>query len=62
MSKNTMGIILIVLAVVIIVVSLGAGYIGLSASQAIGTRKIIGAVFGLVVGIAGVGLMAWKRA
>ncbi len=62
MSKNTLGIVLIVLAVVIIVVSLGAGYLGISATTAIGTKKLIGAVVGLVVGIVGIVMMASKKA
>lgn len=62
MSKNTLGIVLIVLAVIIIVGSLGAGYIGLSATTAIGTKKILGAAVGLIVGIVGIVLMARKTA
>ncbi len=54
MSRRTIGIIILVVGILIILGSLGAGYIGLSASTVIGTKKIIGAVVGLVIAIIGV--------
>ncbi len=60
MSKRTIGIILLVVGILIIIGSLGAGYLGLSASAAIGTRKILGAVVGVIVDIVGIYLMVSK--
>ena len=60
MSKRTIGIILLVVGILIILGSLGAGYIGLSASTIIGTKKILGAVVGLIVDIVGIYLMVSK--
>ncbi len=53
MSTRTLGIIILIAGIIIILGSLGAGYIGLSASTAIGTRKILGAVVGLIIGLIG---------
>lgn len=60
MSKRTIGIILLVIGILIILGSLGAGYIGLSASTIIGTKKILGAVVGVIVDIVGIYLMVSK--
>jgi hypothetical protein len=60
MSKKNIGIILLVVGILIIVVSLGAGYLGLSASQTLGTKKIIGAVVGVVIDVVGIYLMVSK--
>lgn len=60
MSKRTIGIILLVVGILIILGSLGSGYIGLSASQAIGTKKILGAVVGLIVDVVGIYFMVSK--
>jgi len=62
MSTKTIGIGLIVIGVLIILVGLGAGYIGLSHNTSIGTNKLIVAGVGLVVGIVGVVLAARKQA
>ncbi len=60
MSKRTIGIILLIVGILIILGSLGAGYIGLSASTVIGTKKILGAVVGVIVDIVGIYLIASK--
>jgi hypothetical protein len=60
MSKKNIGIILLVVGILIIVGSLGAGYLGLSASQTLGTKKILGAVVGVVVDVVGIYLMVSK--
>lgn len=60
MSKRTIGIVLLVVGILIILGSLGSGYIGLSASQAIGTKKILGAVVGLIVDVVGIYFMVSK--
>jgi hypothetical protein len=60
MSKKTLGIVLIIVGILIVVVMLGAGYIGLSASHAIGLKKALGAAVGAIVAIAGIVLMAQK--
>lgn len=61
MSKKTIGIVLLVIGVLIVVGGLGAGYIGLSASTAIGLKKLLMAGAGVVVGIVGVVLMMQKK-
>lgn len=60
MSKRTIGIALLIVGILIILGSLGAGYIGLSGSAAIGTKKLLGAAVGVIVGIVGVYLTASK--
>lgn len=62
MSTKMIGIVLLILGIVIILVALFAGYIGLSASHAIGMRKLLLAGGGLVVGVVGIVLMARKTA
>ena len=60
MSKRTIGIILVIIGILIILATLGAGYIGLSASTAIGTKKILGAIVGVIVDIVGIYLIVSK--
>ena len=60
MSKKSIGIILLIVGILIIVVSLGAGYLGLSASHILGFKKILGAVVGVVVDIVGIYLISSK--
>ena len=62
MPNRTIGIVLLILGILIIMVALFAGYIGLSASHAIGMRKLLLAGGGLVVGVVGIVLMARKTA
>ena len=60
MSNKTLGIVLIVVGILIVVAMLFAHSLGLSASSAIGTKKILGAVVGAVIAIVGVVMMARK--
>lgn len=60
MSKRTIGIVILIVGILIILGTLGAGYIGLSGSTAIGTKKLLGAAVGVIVGIVGVYLTASK--
>ena len=46
--------------ILIIVVSLGAGYLGLSGSHTLGLKKILGAVVGVVVDVVGIYLISSK--
>jgi hypothetical protein len=62
MSTKSIGIVLLILGIVIILVALFAGYIGLSASHAMGLKKLLLAGGGLVVGVVGIVLMARKTA
>jgi hypothetical protein len=61
MSKRTIGIIILIVGLLIILGSLGAGYIGLSASTAIGTRKLLGAAVGVIVDLIGIYLVVSKQ-
>ena len=49
-----------VFGTLIILGSLGAHYIGLSASQALGTKKLLGAGFGVILDVVGVYLVISK--
>ena len=60
MSKKSIGIALLVVGILIIVVSLGAGYLGLSASHTLGLKKILGAGVGVVVDVVGIYLISSK--
>ncbi|HEX7974424.1 MAG TPA: hypothetical protein VF498_08455 [Anaerolineales bacterium] len=60
MSNKTLAIGLIVLGVLILAVVFLAGPLGL-ASNTFGTRKILGAVVGAVVLLAGLGLSFLRR-
>ncbi len=62
MSRKTLALGLIIIGVLVIVVGLGAGYIGLSHTTTIGTNKLILSGAGLVVSIIGVVLMVQKKA
>lgn len=62
MSRKTLAIGLIVIGIIVIIVALGAGYIGLSHSTTLGTNKLILAGAGLVCDIVGVVLMVQKKA
>ncbi len=62
MSRKTLGVGLIIIGIIVIVLGLGAGYIGLSHSTTIGTNKLLLAGAGLVVDIVGVVLLVGKRA
>ncbi len=61
MSRRNIGIIVIVVGLAIIAVALLAGYIGLSASTAIGTRKLLAAGAGVIVSLVGLFLAASKQ-
>ena len=62
MSKTTIAIGLIVVGVILIVVGLGAHALGLSPSAALGLKRELLAGFGLLVALAGVVVLVWKRA
>ncbi len=62
MSRTTLAVVIVIVGLIIIAVSLGAGYIGLSPSTLIGTRKLIGGLIGLIVVVAGIVLSRYKRA
>jgi hypothetical protein len=61
MSKRTIGIVILIVGLLIILGSLGAGYLGLSASTAIGTKKLLGAAVGVIVDIIGIYLIVSKQ-
>jgi hypothetical protein len=53
MSRNNMGIALIVVGVIVLIVSLAADVIGIGGAPGIGWKQLLGAGVGLIVAIAG---------
>ena len=61
MGKNTLGIVLLVVGIVIVVVSLAADPLGLgSGNVAFGPRQIAGTIVGAIVAVVGVVLRLRK--